>query len=82
MAGSPHLKVYNAQGEYIGCVKHYEDAACLVASYGDGASVRLGHNKKLTLWNEGSESFTADESYDRAGELMREREQALWARVK
>lgn len=80
MAGSPQIKIYNPQGEYIGCVKHYEDAACLVSSYGVGGTVRLGHDKKLTLWTEGSEQFSADESYDRAATVMREREDALWAR--
>lgn len=79
MAGSPQLKIFNAEGEYIGCVKHYEDAACLVASYGTGATVRLGHSKKQMLWNEGAEEFAAGESYDRAGTRMREREDALWA---
>jgi len=78
MAGSPQLKIFNSQGEYIGCVKHYEDAACLVASYGAGATVRLGHSKKQTLWTEGAEEFSAGEGYDRAGLLMQQRETAIW----
>lgn len=79
MAGSPQLKVFNSLGEYIGCVKHYDDAACLVGSYGAGATVRFGHSKKQTLWTEGAEEFPAGESYDRAGAIMRQREDALWA---
>lgn len=79
MSGSPSLKIFNPQGEYIGCVKHYEDAACLVASYGDGAEVRYGHNKRRLLWREGAEEFSAGESYDRAGAVMRKREEAMWA---
>lgn len=79
MSGSPSLKVFNSQGEYVGCLKHYEDAACIVASYGSGASVRFGHSKRNTLWKEGSEEFSAGESYDRAGNVMREREAAMWA---
>lgn len=79
MSGSPSLKIFNPSGEYIGCVKHYEDAACLVALYGTGAQVRYGHNKRNSLWTEGSEEFLAGESYDRAGAVMREREEAMWA---
>jgi hypothetical protein len=80
MAGTPQLKIFNPQGEYIGCVKHYEDAANLVASYGSGATVRYGHSKKGTLWTEGAEPFSAGESYDRAAVVMRKRENTLWGR--
>ena len=80
MAGSPVLKVYNSSNEYVGCLKHYEDAACIVASYGTGAQVRYGHGKKHILWNEGSEEFSAGESYDRAGHVMREREAAIYSK--
>ena len=80
MSGSPRLKIFNSQGEYIGCVKHYEDAACLVASYGTGATVRFGHSKRQTLWNEGAEDFSAGDSYDQAGQIMRQREDAIWGR--
>lgn len=82
MSGSPSLKIFNPQGEYIGCVKHYEDAACLVASYGAGATVRLGHSKKQTLWTEGAEEFEAGSSFDLAGKRMREREDIIWGRTK
>lgn len=80
MASAPQLKIFNPQGDYIGCVKHYEDAACLVAMYGPGAQVRHGHSKRNTLWTEGHEAFPAAESYDGAGEIMRQREDEMWAR--
>ncbi len=70
MAASPQLKIFNPQGEYIGCVKHFEDAAILVSNYGDGAEVRMGHSKKDTIWREGSEEFPAAESFNGAREAM------------
>jgi hypothetical protein len=78
---SPDLKIFNSSGEYIGCLKHFEDAACIVASYGIGAEVRFGHTKKMTLWREGQEEFSAGESYDRAANIMRERNEVLWGRA-
>lgn len=68
---TPQWKIYR-DGEYIGCCKHAEDAAALVSVA--GGTVKLGH--KLVVWAEGSEEFLAGESYDRAGDLMREREAA------
>lgn len=82
MANAPHLKIFNPSGDYIGCVKHYEDAACLVSSYGAGATVRFGHSKRHTLWSEGAEAFSAGESYDQAAIVMRDRENAMWAASK
>lgn len=73
MAGSPDLKVYTADNEYVACFKHYEDAAAFVAFRGRGATVRYGHNKKFTLWTEGAEAFPAGESFDRAAALMNRR---------
>lgn len=78
MAGSPELKIFNPQGEYIGCVKYGEDAACLVSSYGDGATVRYGHSKKMTVWTQGSEEFSAGESYDRCRDVILARIKAFW----
>lgn len=66
MARTPEWKVHNPSGEYIAACKHIEDAACLVALYGDGATIRnpwTGHRKPL--WTEGAEDFRAGESYDR-----------------
>lgn len=77
MAGSPQLKVFNPNGDYIACCKHYEDAAALVALNGNGSTVRLGHSKKDTLWTEGSERISAAESYDEAAQIMIERKDAI-----
>ena len=77
MSGSPILKVYNTQGEYIGCLKSGEDAACICARYGSGASVRYGHKKSDTIWREGAEEFSAGESYDRAAQVMNDRIRAM-----
>lgn len=73
MAASPDLKVFCPQGEYVAACKRYEDAACLASFYGDGATIRLGHAKRLTLWTEGAEEFGAGESYDRAANVMADR---------
>jgi hypothetical protein len=73
MAGSPYLKLFNPQGEYVACFKHLEDAAALVSIYGDGAEIRDGHNKRNTIWREGSEDFSAGESCDRAADVMLDR---------
>ena len=73
MAATPQFKVFNAEGEYVASVKYFEDAACLMSFYGEGASVRAGHGKKETLWTEGRESFSAGESYDDAAEVMASR---------
>lgn len=80
MASSPIWKVYSSDGEYIGCVKNAEDAACLVALRGDGAKVRYDHS--FVVWNEGHEDQPAGESYDFAADVMlrrvRERSPRRW----
>lgn len=73
MANSPRLKIYTAHNEYIGCCKYAEDAAVLVAAQ-EGGSVRYGHKKSDTVWQEDKEDFPAGESYDRAATIM-------WKRV-
>lgn len=62
MAASPRLKIYNPAGDYVAACKHGEDAACLMAFYGDGATIRSGHSK--IVWTEGGEAQPAGESYD------------------
>jgi hypothetical protein len=71
MAASPAWKVYNPEGEYIGCTKHASDAAALVVLRGEGGTVKHGHN--LVVWREGFEEFSAGESYDQASEVMHNR---------
>jgi hypothetical protein len=51
------------------CV-HAEDAAALVAIFGDGATVR--HGRKV-VWTEGSEDASAGASYDHAAGVMHKR---------
>lgn len=71
MAASPAWKVYNSAGEYIAACKHLEDAACLVAFNGDGATIRSGHSR--VVWREGAETQSAAESYDHVVEIARGR---------
>lgn len=73
MAASPFWKVYNPQGEYVASCVHAEDAATLVACYGNGAEIRGGHARKFLVWSEGNETFPAGESYDRVALLCAER---------
>lgn len=65
--GSPAWKVKNPAGEYVAALKHVEDAAALVAIYGDGATINYQHGK--ALWTEGAEDQPAAESYDHVAEL-------------
>jgi hypothetical protein len=46
MAGAPKYKVFNSLRKYVASCKEIQDAAYLAQSYGEGASVRLGHSKK------------------------------------
>lgn len=73
MASTPQFKVYNPQGEYVAAVKHLEDGAALVALYGIGATIRLGHLKSGVLWTEGAEDQPAGESYDHVREVAERR---------
>jgi hypothetical protein len=79
MAASPKYKVYNPAGEYVACCKHAEDAACLVALYGIGASIRLGHAKVLTLYCE-DDQLLASQSYDEVAERVHAKEHELHQR--
>jgi hypothetical protein len=67
MAASPQWKVYRGK-EYLAACKRVEEAACLVAFLGDGATIRSGHD--LVLWTEGSEDQSACESYDHVTEVV------------
>lgn len=75
MAGSPRFKVHNPQGEYVASCKHVEDAAMIIAGYGDGAKIRDGMNGKRIVWHEGRESCAAGDSYDTVAATV-------WARVR
>ena len=64
MASAPKYKVFNPSGEYVASCKHAEDAAAVVALYGDGAQIRTSHSKRDTVWVEGEESDSAANSVD------------------
>lgn len=73
MAGSPKYKVYR-DGKYVAACKFAEDAAALIA-VSDCGEVRFGHS--TVLWSEGSEEFSAGESYDRTAEVIQDRERQM-----
>ncbi len=75
MARAPKYKIYSAEKEYVACCKRPDDAGAIVALYGDGATIRLGHN--TVLWCEGNESQPAGESYDYVAEICWAREHAV-----
>jgi hypothetical protein len=64
-------KVYNGQKEYVAACAHATDAACLVGTYGKGATVRFVHS--WTVWRQGEEAFDAAESWDGAADVMEAR---------
>ena len=73
MAGSPRFKIYPAHHGYEASAKHAEVAAMIAACLGEGSTVRDGHAKRNIVWREGSEAFSASESYDGAAEVMHHR---------
>jgi len=79
MAAAPRYKVFNPEGRYVAACKHVEDAACLVANYGDGATIRLSHAKRDAAWTEGAEDQPAGESYDHVRNTVWRREAELRA---
>jgi hypothetical protein len=74
--GSPFWKVYMGD-EYRAATKHVEEAACLVAFLGDGATIRADH--KLVVWREGREDQSAAESYDHVVAVAHQRLEAYRA---
>ena len=74
MAGAPEYKVYNAAGEYVAACKYVEDAASIVAQYGDRSVIRWRH--QTVVWREGSEDQPAAESYDHVREVVMARRAA------
>ena len=63
MAQSPRFKVHNPRGEYVASCKFLEDAAALVANYGEGAKIKDAVSGAL-CWHEGREDFSAADSWD------------------
>ena len=72
MASSPALKIYTAEGEYVGSAKDVIGAAVMVQVYGEGSTIRLGHSKKAIAWTQGTDG-DATESYDGTGITMCQR---------
>lgn len=73
MAQAPQYKVFDAAGKYQAACKEIEAAAALMALYGKGASIRMGHSKADTVWLEGSEDREAWESYDHVAEVAQKK---------
>jgi hypothetical protein len=71
MGASPIFKIYDSKGDYRAACKLAEDAACLVAFLGDGATIRAGHGVKNIVWREGREDCPAAESYDHVAKTAR-----------
>lgn len=63
--------VYNPAGRKVAALLFAEDAAALVALYGDGATIRTRPDR--VLWTEGGEDQPAGESYDHARDVVHER---------
>lgn len=80
MAASPRFKVYAPDREYIASCKYAEDAVALASLHGDDATVRLNHGD--VLWREGAEEISGQESYDRAAQIVYNREYALLRRAR
>ena len=72
MAASPRFKVYDAAGRYRASCHEMEDAACLVSFLGEGATVRVDHAKRFTVWTEGADGL-AFMSYDKTADVMEDR---------
>ena len=63
-------KVYAEDGEFLASCRYVIDAATIVGAMGAG-TIRFEHRR--IVWHEGSESFSASESYDGVEETIRER---------
>lgn len=77
MAAAPKYKVFNPVGQYVAACKLPEDAAAIVASYGDGAEIRVGHSVRDVVWREGQHDVSAGESYDYVALVVHANEDAL-----
>lgn len=71
MAGSPPWKIYDTHGIYQASAKEAEAATVLAEWYGDGATVRAGHN--LIVWRHGEDTLNACENYENVVALIESR---------
>ncbi len=76
MAQSPKFKVFDADGNYQASCKEIEAAAALMSLYSNGATIRIDHSPKWTVWTEGTDGW-ASESYDVVGMKTYENEVKL-----
>ncbi len=72
MSGTPKYKVFNSKGEYVASCKYAEDAGAICAAWGEGSSIRWGHQKACTLFVNGTDA-DAGESYDKVAQICRQR---------
>ncbi len=70
MAGSPNWKIFDDKGKYQAACKEPEAAACLMNFYGDGSTIRYGHQKRDIAWTEGVDGH-AFESFDEVADRCR-----------
>ena len=70
MAASPRFKVYDSAGLYQAACKEIEGAAALASFYGEGATIRDGHQS--IVWTEGQDGCASD-SYDATAEIVASR---------
>jgi|3_EtaG_2_1085321.scaffolds.fasta_scaffold203715_2 hypothetical protein len=68
MAGSPRYKVFHF-GNYVAACGSGEIAAAVASMTSEGVVKVDGR----IVWREGKEDFSGGESYDGAGDIMRER---------
>jgi hypothetical protein len=64
------FEVADKDGAVKAATAHPEEAACLVALLGNGATI---HYRALRLWTEGKEDQQAGDSYDHVAEVCRNR---------
>ena len=76
MAHTNWLKLYDRGNKFIASFRHAEDAALVATNYG-GSTIRDGHQKKRTLWTEGSEITTGGESADECTRIIYARLEAM-----
>ena len=65
--------VHDPTGIRVALLAYAEDAAGVVALYGEGATIRFG---PLVVWREGKETQPAGESYDYVAEMVHARADA------
>lgn len=63
-------KVYAEDGEFLASCRYVIDAATIVGAMGAG-TIRFEHRR--IVWREGSEDFSAAESYDGVEAIIRDR---------